>query len=97
MTSETIRKTVPISPAELAILDASRIKGSPANVALIDLLGPDATRSEAATLHGALSLGLAVIQERIADHGYAALAAAQDDEDRAYHAAMRNRRRDAKD
>lgn len=97
MTTETIRKTVPITAEELAILDASRTAGSAAHSAMIELLGPDATRSEAAILHGALALGLAVIQERIAEHGYTALAAAQDDEDRAYHAAMRNRRRDAKD
>jgi hypothetical protein len=97
MTTETIRKTVPITADELAILDASRTEGSAAYQAVTELLGPDATRSEAATLHGALALGLSVIQERIADHGYAALAAAQDDEDRAYHAAMRNRRRDTKD
>ncbi|HEV2639713.1 MAG TPA: hypothetical protein VGX23_31565 [Actinocrinis sp.] len=97
MTTETIRKTVPITPDEQAILDESRTKGSAAYQALTDLLGPEAARSEAATLHGALTLGLSVIRERMADQGYTALAAAQDDEDRAYHAAMRNRRRDTKD
>jgi hypothetical protein len=97
MTTETIRKTVPITADELAMLDASRTEGSDAYAAVTELLGPDATRSEAATLHGVLALGLSVIQDRIAEHGYAALAAAQDDEDRAYQAAMRRRRRDTED
>lgn len=97
MKTEAIRKTVPITPEELAILDATRSEGSPAHEALTELLGPAATRSEAAALHGALSLGLSLISERIAEHGYAALAAAQTDEDREFHAIMRQRRRGGKD
>ena len=97
MKTEAIRKTVPITPEELAILDATRSEGSPAHEALTELLGPAATRSEAAALHGALSLGLSLISERIAEHGYTALAASQDAEDRAFHAAMRNRRREPKE
>ncbi len=97
MTSDTIRKTVPLNPEELALLEASRSQGSPAHQALTELLGPAAAKSEASVLHAAVSLGLSVIQERVADHGYAALAAAQDDEDRAYHKAMRARRRPTED
>lgn len=97
MTTDTTRKTVPVTPEELAILEASRSQGSPAYDALVELVGPAATRSEAAALHGALSLGLSLIKERVAEHGYAALAAAQTDEDREFHAIMRSRRRGGKD
>lgn len=97
MKTEATRKTVPLTAEELAIIEASRDQGSPAYDALVELVGPAATRSEAAALHGALSLGLGLIRERVAEHGYAALAAAQTDEDREFHAIMRQRRRGGKD
>lgn len=97
MPSDTIRKNVPLTKEELDLLEASRNEGSPAYEALRELVGPAATRSEAAALHGALALGLEVIRERVALHGYTALAASQDEEDRAFRSSMRNRRRDEKD
>jgi len=97
MMRETIRKAVPVTDDELALLVASRTEGSAANAAAIELLGPDAVRSEAAILHGVLALGLSVVKDRITDRDYAALSAAQDDEDHAYQAALRRCRRDTKD
>ncbi|HXT90112.1 MAG TPA: hypothetical protein VN714_12740 [Trebonia sp.] len=97
MTAETIRKSVPLTPDEQAALDAARAEGNPVHDALTELAGPAATRSEAATLQALLHLGLNAVRERAQDHGYAALAAEQDDEDRAYHAAMRRRPRGTRD
>lgn len=97
MTAETIRKTVPLTKDELDTLEAARVEGSAAYEALTELVGTGAGKSEAATLHAAMSLGVAAINERIQARGYAALAAAQDDEDRAYHAAMRRRPRGNED
>jgi hypothetical protein len=97
MKTDATRRNVPIDPDELAIVEAARDQGSPAYQALVELVGPVAVRSEAATLHAALSLGLGVIKERVAEHGYAALAASQTDEDREFHAIMRQRRRGGKD
>lgn len=94
MNTETVRKSVPLTRDELNLLETARNQGSPAYNALIELLGDDeATRSEAAILHAAITLGVATLRERISEKGYAALAAMQDDEDRAYHAAMRRRPR----
>jgi hypothetical protein len=95
--AETIRKSVPLTPDEQAALTQARTDGTPVHDALTELAGPDATRSEAATLQALLHLGLTAVKERVQDHGYAALAAMQDDEDRAYEAAMRKRVRDTED
>jgi hypothetical protein len=97
MSTETIRKSVPLTADEAALVNAARTEGSAAHDALIELLGPDATRSEAATLQALVHLGVTVVRERARDHGYAALAAAQTDEDRAFHAAMRRRPRGVED
>lgn len=94
MTAETIRKSVPLTPDEAALVSDARTEGSATHDALTELLGPDATRSEAATLQALVHLGATVVKERAMDHGYAALAAMRDDEDRAYEAAMRKRVRD---
>lgn len=94
MSTDAIRKSVPLTPDEAALLSDARTEGSATHGALIELLGPDATRSEAATLQALIHLGAAVVKERAMDRGYAALAAMRDDEDRAYEAAMRKRVRD---
>lgn len=94
MSTETIRKSVPLTPDELDALNAARTEGTTEHDALTELAGPGATRSEAATLAALLALGIGAVRERAMDHGYAALAAEQDDEDRAYEAAMRKRVRD---
>jgi Zn-dependent M32 family carboxypeptidase len=93
MTTEAIRKTVPLTQDEAELLEAARIEGTAAHEALIELLGPGVTKSEAATLHAALQLGLDALKDRISERGYAALAAAQTDEDKAFHEAMRKRGR----
>lgn len=91
------RKTIPLAGAELATVEAARTKGSPANEALIELVGPAAIRSEAATIQALVQLGANVVRERAMDRGYAALANMQDDEDQAYRAAMRRRPRGTED
>ena|SRR5882757_8403039 len=98
MTTDTpIRKSVPLTPDEVAALNAARTDGSPAHEALVELLGHDATGSEAATLQALVQLGFSVVRERAMDHGYAALAAMQDQDDRDYEAVMRQRVRDTED
>ncbi len=94
MTTETIRKSVPLTKDELAALEAARTDGTAAHDALTELVGPEAARSEATTLQALIQLGFNVVRERAMDHGYAALAASQDQEDRDYETAMRGRVRD---
>lgn len=93
MSAETIRKSVPLAPDEQAALAQARTDGTPVHDALTELAGLDATRSEAATLQALLHLGLRAVKDRVEEHGYAALAAARTEEDRAFHRAMRARRR----
>jgi hypothetical protein len=97
MNAEAIRKTVSLAPDERDIVNAARTEGSPAHDALVELAGPDAIRSETATIQSLIHLGARVLRERVQQHGYAALAASQDDEDRAYYAAMRARPRGLED
>ena len=97
MSAETTRKSVPLTKDELAALEAARTNGTPVNDALTELVGPEAVRSEATTLQALIHLGFNVVKERAMDHGYAALAASQNQEDRDYEAAMRRRVRDNED
>lgn len=82
------RKAVPLDDDDLVAIDAARTGGI-----LAELAGEDAARSEASALHALVILGLRAVRERQELHGYAAMAANLDDEDRAYYAAMRTRRR----
>ena len=82
----TTRKAVPLSTAEIAAVDAARTGG-----VLAELAGENAVRSESAALHALVVMGLAQVNEAEQARGYAALAASQDDEDRAYAAALRGR------
>lgn len=84
----TTRKAVPLSSEEIAAVDAARTGGI-----LAELAGAGSSRSEAAALHALVMLGLAKVKEASETRGYAALAASLDDEDRAYAAALRGRRR----
>jgi hypothetical protein len=93
MTVDAIRKTVPLTAGELAILDAARTAGTTEHQALLDLAGAGADKSEAAALRALLSLGIATLEDRVAEQGYRELAAVQTEEDRAFHEAMRSRRR----
>ncbi|WP_141566422.1 hypothetical protein [Pseudonocardia sp. N23] len=97
MTVEMYRKAVPLTQEELDVLATVRTEGTALHGALIDVVGDAALRSEASTLHALVALGLAQLNERALAQGYAQLAAEVDDEDRAYRAAMRQRRRESAD
>lgn len=84
----TARKAVPLNSQEILAVDGVRTSS-----ALTELAGEGAGKSEATTLHALVLLGLERVREVETVHGYAALAAAQDEEDHAYAAAMRGRRR----
>ncbi len=84
----TTRKAVPLTSDEISAVNAARTSG-----ALAELAGESAGRSESSALHALVVLGLQTVKEHRSMEGYAALAAAQDDEDRAYGAAIRGRRR----
>lgn len=93
MPSTTARKSIPLTAEDQAQLDRLRTPGTPEHEALSQMSGtpiPD-NASEAETLHALLSVGHAVIVERVMLTGYAALAATQDDEDRSARRAMRDR------
>lgn len=93
MSSTVTRKSIPLSAADQAQLDRLRTPGTPEHEALIQLSKTPISEnaSEAETLHALLSIGHAAIVERLMLSGYAALAAEQDDEDRAARRAMRDR------
>jgi hypothetical protein len=91
MTADSIRKTVPLTPELLAVLDAAATIGSAEHDVLVEIAGQGAGRSEAAVLRALLELGSAALKDKVAERGYAALAAAETDEDREFHAAMRRR------
>ncbi|MBT2488239.1 hypothetical protein J7E96_06820 [Streptomyces sp. ISL-96] len=88
-----IRKSIPLSHEDQAHLERLRTAGTPEHEALKQvagiLLADDA--SEAETLHALLTAGRIAVTERVMLTGYAALAAAQDDEDAAARRAMRAR------
>jgi len=93
MSSTTVRKSIPLTAEDQAQLDRLRTPGTPEHEALNQLSGvpiPD-NASEAETLHALLAAGQAAVVERVMLTGYAALAAAQDDEDRSARRAMRDR------
>ena len=85
----TTRKAVPLSTAEITAVEAARTSGI-----LAELAGESAVRSESSALHALVVLGLNQVKEAVQARGYAALAASQDDDDRAYATALRARIRD---
>lgn len=93
MAATKVRKSVPLTAEDQAHLDRLRTPGSPEREALSQVAGillPD-DASEAEALHALIAAGCAAITERAMLTGYAALAAAQDDEDRSVRRAMRTR------
>jgi hypothetical protein len=88
-----IRKSVPLTAEEQAQLERLRDSHTPEREALEAALGaplaPEA--SEAEVLRALLSVGRMEVAERLVATGYAALAASEDDEDRAVRAAIRAR------
>jgi hypothetical protein len=94
MAQPSTRKTVPLSGAEASLIEHARTRGTPYRAALIRLAGEDAARSEAATLHALVALGLNALGEQVALDGYAELAESRNAEDEAYAAMLRRRERD---
>jgi hypothetical protein len=94
MSETTIRKTVPLTGQEAALVERARTHGTPQHEALIRLVGSDVPRSDAATLHALLAFALNALGEQIALDDYEQLAASRDTEDEGYERAMRRRVRD---
>ena len=94
MAEAMTRKTVPLTGAEVSVIDQARISGTPYHAALTQLVGEDATRSEAATLHALIAYGLSALGEQVALDSYAKLAESRDAEDEEYAALLRRRNRD---
>ncbi|GAA3064466.1 hypothetical protein GCM10017562_32590 [Streptomyces roseofulvus] len=89
------RKSVPLDALVEETMERVRRHASPENAALRQVTGISVSddTSDAEVLRALLNAGRVAVQERALENGYAALAAAQDDEDRAYAAARRARRR----
>lgn len=94
MADTIARKTVPLTSQEAAFLERARQAGTPQYEALVRLAGEAVTRSEAATLHALIAYAVNAIGEEVAMRDYEQLAAAQDEDDRGYAVAMRQRVRD---
>jgi len=87
------RKSVPLAADELALAREVRTPGTPERAAVEALVGPLPERlSESQALAALMSVAQTSIREHVSTSGYAAYAAALDDEDRAYAAANRARR-----
>ncbi|MGX2997647.1 hypothetical protein JNUCC64_25860 [Streptomyces sp. JNUCC 64] len=87
------RKSVPLDALVEEAMERVRRHDSPEALALCQVTGikvADDT-SDSEILRALLNAGRVAVQEKVLENGYAALAAAQDDEDRAYAAAMRDR------
>ncbi|MGW6862552.1 hypothetical protein [Streptomyces xanthophaeus] len=91
--STKTRKSVPLDALVEESLIRLRRHGSPENRALCQVTGISVAddTSDAEILRALLNAGRVAVQEKVLENGYAALAAAQDDEDRAYAAAVRDR------
>ncbi|MFG1702780.1 hypothetical protein ACFLIM_06275 [Nonomuraea sp. M3C6] len=87
------RTPVPLTEEDKELLEAIRTPGTPENAAVQHLagqaLGPET--SAAAALHALVDVARKAVLEEVMVTGYAALAAAQDDEDRAFSRAARRR------
>ncbi len=94
MAEATVRKTVPLTREEAAMVERARTAGTALHEALVHLAGGEVASSEAATLHALVAFGLTALGEQVAMHDYEQLAASRDDEDREYERVMRRRVRD---
>ncbi|MGW6255400.1 hypothetical protein [Streptomyces sp. NPDC055085] len=97
MTTST-RKSIPITAEDQAAVAKVRQHDSSERSALL-AMGVDLSPqpSEAEVIHALLTAGRKAVEEGALAYGYSALAAHQDSEDIAYHAAMRARRRGGAD
>jgi hypothetical protein len=94
MTDVIVRKTVPLSAPEAALVERARTAGTPQHDALVRLVGGEVPGSEAATLHALIGVALTALGEQIALADYAELAASRDSEDEEHETLMRGRVRD---
>ncbi|WP_328901654.1 hypothetical protein OHR86_18545 [Streptomyces sp. NBC_00441] len=87
------RKSVPLDAVLEDAIQRFRLHGAPENQALWQVTGirVDDDTSEAEVLRALLHAGCHAVEEKAMENGYAALAAAHDEEDRAYEAAVRAR------
>lgn len=87
------RKSVPLDDDELTLAEQVREPGTPEREAVESVLGPLPGRlSEAQALAALMSVAQNSVREQVTSTGYAAYAAALDEEDRAFAAATRTRR-----
>jgi hypothetical protein len=89
------RKTVPVTAEDTLTVERLRQPASAERSALAQLLGMELppNPSEGEVLQALVEAGRQAVEQQIMVTGYAALAAARDDEDEAYERAMRARRR----
>ncbi|MFJ5657484.1 hypothetical protein ACIQD5_29690 [Streptomyces microflavus] len=87
------RKSLPLEEEDLTTLARLREPDSPERAALERLAGLSVTTdtSDATLLHTVFALGRQALQEDADEMAYAELAAQQDAEDDAFHAALRSR------
>lgn len=91
--ASVIRKSVPLDAQVQDAVRRFRLHGTPENQALWQVTGVrvDDDTSEAEVLRALLYAGCHAVEEKAMENGYAALAAAHDEEDRAHEAAVRAR------
>ncbi|MFJ8982626.1 hypothetical protein [Streptomyces sp. NPDC102282] len=87
------RKSLPLEDGDLDALKRLRDPKSPERAAMARLAGLSVTdtASDASLLHAVFSIGRQALREEANADGYAQLAAQQDKEDEAFHAALRAR------
>lgn len=87
------RRSVRLDALVEETLERVRHNDTPENRALRQVTGihVDDDTSEAEVLRALLNAGRLAVQEKVMENGYTALAAARDEEDRAYEAAVRAR------
>jgi hypothetical protein len=91
MTEPNIRKAVPLSPLEVAALNALRTDGTPQREMLIELAGPRSVKSESTALHALVRLGMQAVEDHLLDQAYQRMAAERSDEDLQYQRAILHR------
>lgn len=89
------RKTVPVTAQDTEAVERLRQPASAERAALAKLLGMDlpSNASEGEVLQALVEAGRHAVEQQVMLTGYAALAAARNEEDRKHERAMRARRR----
>jgi len=89
-----VRKSVPVTEEDAQTVQRVREPQSLERAALAEMgIELSANPSEAEALQALVEAGRTAIQQQVMVSGYAALAASQNQEDREYEQAMRQRRR----